>query len=112
MEAGVLKFEIMKTLVKLFCHIFFYLIMFRAKNKHHVNVVLLKIAGHQSQSDLVISLPTDSISLYGSDSNDPDGKISEWLCKKFQGPLLFYNIICYMHTAPHPIRLEAGVSKF
>ncbi|HEX3168803.1 MAG TPA: PKD domain-containing protein [Chitinophagaceae bacterium] len=36
--------------------------------------------------DLVITLPTDSVSLDGSASNDPDGTISEWLWKKISGP--------------------------
>ncbi|HEX7846814.1 MAG TPA: PKD domain-containing protein, partial [Chitinophagaceae bacterium] len=36
--------------------------------------------------DQLITLPTDSISLDGSASNDPDGMISEWLWKKISGP--------------------------
>jgi K319L-like, PKD domain len=36
--------------------------------------------------DQVITLPTDSISLDGSASNDPDGMISEWLWSKIAGP--------------------------
>ena len=39
--------------------------------------------------DQVITLPTDSISLDGSASDDPDGKISEWLWKKISGPASF-----------------------
>jgi hypothetical protein len=39
--------------------------------------------------DQVITLPTDSISLDGSASNDPGGKISEWLWKKISGPSSF-----------------------
>lgn len=39
--------------------------------------------------DQVIALPTDSISLDGSASNDPDGKISVWLWKKISGPASF-----------------------
>ena len=39
--------------------------------------------------DQVITLPTDSISLDGSASNDPDGTISEWLWKKISGPASF-----------------------
>ena len=39
--------------------------------------------------DQVITLPTDSISLDGSASNDPDGTISEWLWKKIEGPASF-----------------------
>jgi hypothetical protein len=39
--------------------------------------------------DIVITLPTDSITLDGSGSRDPDGTISEWLWKKIEGPNLF-----------------------
>ena len=36
--------------------------------------------------DQVITLPTDSVSLDGTASSDPDGTISEWLWKKIEGP--------------------------
>ena len=36
--------------------------------------------------DQAITLPSDSILLDGSASNDPDGTISEWLWKKISGP--------------------------
>ena len=39
--------------------------------------------------DQVITLPTDSVSLNGSNSYDPDGKISEWLWTKISGPVSF-----------------------
>ena len=39
--------------------------------------------------DQVITLPTDSILLDGSSSNDPDGTISEWLWTKISGPASF-----------------------
>jgi hypothetical protein len=39
--------------------------------------------------DQVITLPTDSILLDGSASNDPDGTISVWLWKKISGPASF-----------------------
>jgi N-acetylneuraminic acid mutarotase len=39
--------------------------------------------------DQVITLPTDSILLDGSSSNDPDGTISKWLWKKISGPASF-----------------------
>jgi hypothetical protein len=39
--------------------------------------------------DQVITLPTDSISLDGSPSSDPDGNISEWLWTKISGPASF-----------------------
>jgi hypothetical protein len=37
----------------------------------------------------VITLPTDSVSLDGNASNDPDGTISEWLWTKIAGPASF-----------------------
>jgi len=39
--------------------------------------------------DQVITLPTDSVLLDGSASNDPDGTISEWLWTKISGPASF-----------------------
>ena len=39
--------------------------------------------------DRAITLPTDSISLDGNASKDPDGKISEWLWTKISGPASF-----------------------
>ena len=39
--------------------------------------------------DQVITLPTDSISLDGRASSDPDGTISEWLWTKISGPASF-----------------------
>ena len=39
--------------------------------------------------DRIITLPTDSISLDGNASNDPDGIISEWLWTKISGPVSF-----------------------
>ena len=39
--------------------------------------------------DQVITLPTDSVSLDGSASSDPDGKISEWRWTKITGPVSF-----------------------
>lgn len=43
--------------------------------------------------DQVIALPSDSISLDGSASTDPDGMIIEWLWTKISG-LAFLNISC------------------
>ncbi|HEV8286352.1 MAG TPA: hypothetical protein VGQ09_18720 [Chitinophagaceae bacterium] len=40
--------------------------------------------------DQVVTLPTDSISLDGNASSDPDGKISEWLWTKIAGPASLY----------------------
>ena len=39
--------------------------------------------------DQTITLPTDSVSLNGSSSSDPDGIISEWLWTKISGPASF-----------------------
>ncbi|MDH7459813.1 PKD domain-containing protein [Chitinophagaceae bacterium 26-R-25] len=39
--------------------------------------------------DQLITLPTDSISVDGTASADPDGTISEWLWKKIEGPASF-----------------------
>ena len=61
--------------------------------------------------DQVITLPTDSISLNGSASNDPDGMISEWRWKKIAGPVSFY--IANGATAKTVIKyLTAGSYKF
>ena len=46
------------------------------------NKLPIAIAG----PDKLITLPTDSISLDGSSSSDPDGKINEWLWTKISGP--------------------------
>ena len=43
--------------------------------------------------DQVITLPTDSISLDGSASSDPDGTISEWLWTKIEGPASFKSLM-------------------
>lgn len=40
-------------------------------------------------ADQVINFPTDSISLDGSNSSDPDGSINEWLWTKLSGPASF-----------------------
>jgi hypothetical protein len=40
-------------------------------------------------NDQSITLPTDSSSLDGSSSNDPDGSINKWLWKKISGPLSY-----------------------
>ncbi len=50
-----------------------------------INQPPIAIAG----PDQVITLPTDSVSLDGSASNDPDGRISVWLWKKISGPASF-----------------------
>jgi hypothetical protein len=61
--------------------------------------------------DQVITLRTDSISLDGSASNDPDGTISEWLWKKISGPASF-NIINAVASKTVVRTLDTGVYKF
>jgi hypothetical protein len=61
--------------------------------------------------DQVITLPTDSISLDGSASNDPDGTISEWLWTKISGPASF-NIV-NAATVKSVVRdLDTGIYEF
>lgn len=48
---------------------------YSCENCKETNKPPIAIAG----SDQVITLPTDSVILDGSLSNDPDGTISEWL---------------------------------
>jgi PKD domain/Kelch motif/Galactose oxidase, central domain len=61
--------------------------------------------------DQVITLPTDSVSLDGSSSNDPDGTISEWLWTKISGPASF---ILNNSTASNSVvkNLVNGVYQF
>jgi hypothetical protein len=40
-------------------------------------------------TDQVITLPTDSGSLDGTNSSDPDGTITEWVWRKISGPAAF-----------------------
>ena len=47
--------------------------------------------------DQVITLPTDSVSLDGKNSSDPDGKISEWLWKKFRALIFYLFVINHLH---------------
>ncbi|MGK2864635.1 MAG: hypothetical protein ACSLE0_22085 [Chitinophagaceae bacterium] len=65
----------MKVLVKLVCHIFFFSIMVSCKKEFSCEGC---IGGNKQPianagSDQVITLPTDSVSLDGSLSSDPDG---------------------------------------
>ena len=62
-------------------------------------------------SDQVITLPTDSISLDGSASNDPDGTISVWLWKKISGPATF-NISTASAAKTVVRNLDTGVYRF
>jgi hypothetical protein len=72
-----------------------------------INRLPIAIAG----PDQVITLPTDSISLDGSASNDPDGTISEWLWKKISGPASF-NIINATTAKTVVKNLVPGVYQF
>jgi hypothetical protein len=61
--------------------------------------------------DQVITLPTDSISLDGRSSSDPDGTISEWLWKKIEGPASF-NIISASTAKTIVKNLTVGTYQF
>ena len=61
--------------------------------------------------DQSITLPTDSISLDGSSSSDPDGTISEWRWTKISGPASF-NIIKPSDSATKVKTLVAGTYQF
>jgi len=61
--------------------------------------------------DQVITLPTDSVSLDGSASSDPDGKISEWRWTKISGPGSF-NIISGAAAKTFVKNLATGVYQF
>lgn len=71
------------------------------------NKLPIAVAG----SDQVITLPTDSILLDGSSSNDPDGTISEWLWKKIEGPASF-TIVNATVVKTVSKSLGAGTYKF
>jgi hypothetical protein len=61
--------------------------------------------------DQVITLPTDSISLDGSASNDPDGTISNWLWTKISGPASF-NIVASSQPGTVIKNIVVGVYQF
>src|SRR5678815_1434395 len=61
--------------------------------------------------DQVITLPTDSISLDGTASSDPDGTISEWLWTKISGSASF-NIVSSTKPKTVAKNLAAGTYKF
>ena len=61
--------------------------------------------------DQVITLPTDSVSLDGISSSDPDGKISEWLWTKISGPASF-NIIRPSDSITKVKALVVGTYQF
>jgi Tol biopolymer transport system component len=61
--------------------------------------------------DQTITLPTDSISLDGSASNDPDGTITAWSWKKISGPVTF-SIINSGSAKTSVKNMVAGVYKF
>src|SRR4030095_3793729 len=61
--------------------------------------------------DLVITLPTDSVSLDGNNSSDPDGTISKWLWTKISGPASF-NIIRQFDSISKVKTLVVGTYEF
>jgi hypothetical protein len=61
--------------------------------------------------DLVITLPTDSVSLDGNNSSDPDGTISKWLWTKISGPASF-NIIRQSDSISKVKTLVVGTYEF
>jgi len=61
--------------------------------------------------DQVITLPTDSVSLDGSASGDPDGMISGWLWTKISGPASF-NIIKSTDSTTKAKALVTGAYLF
>ena len=61
--------------------------------------------------DQVITLPTDSVSLNGNASSDPDGKISVWLWTKISGPA-FFSIIKPSDSISKVKALIAGTYQF
>ena len=62
-------------------------------------------------ADQVITLPTDSILLDGSASNDPDGTISVWRWTKISGPSSF-QIVNPSITKTGVKNLDTGVYRF
>ena len=84
LETGILKFT---TFVLLTGALFFISCKkeISCESCNDKNKPPISIAG----PDQVITLPTDSVSLDGSSSSDPDGKISEWLWTKISGPASF-----------------------
>ncbi len=72
-----------------------------------INKPPIAIAG----PDQVITLPTDSVSLDGNSSSDPDGKISEWLWTKISGPA-FFNIIKPSDSTTKVRTLVVGTYQF
>ncbi len=104
----------MKLLVKLVCHIFFFSIMFSCKKETSCEGCATKnnkpptaIAG----PDQVITLPTDSVSLDGSASSDPDGTISGYLWTKISGPVSF-TILNSSNAITIAKNLVTGVYQF
>ena len=62
-------------------------------------------------TDLIVTLPTDSILLDGSPSNDPDGNIIDWQWTKISGPVSF-NIANANNVQTEVSNLLQGVYKF
>lgn len=108
-----LKFKIMKALINFYHCIFLVALMliFSCKKEQPCegfsdnknNKPPIALAG----PDQMITLPTDSVSLDGGSSSDPDGIISEWLWTKISGPASF-NIVSSAATKTITKNLIAG----
>jgi Tol biopolymer transport system component len=61
--------------------------------------------------DQVVTLPTDSVSLDGSASGDPDGTINEFLWKRIAGPVSF-NIVNATTVTTYVKNLTTGIYLF
>ena len=61
--------------------------------------------------DQVTALPTDSVSLDGTGSSDPDGTIAEWLWTKISGPASF-NLNNPATTKTAVRNLDSGIYRF
>ena len=82
----------MKAFVKLVCCISIFSLIISCKKETSCegcatknNKPPIAVAG----PDQVITLPTDSLSLDGRNSTDPDGKISRWMWPKISSPASF-----------------------
>jgi len=92
LETGILKTLTMKSIIKFSTSLLIGILIFISCKKERAcencadkNKPPIAVAG----PDQLITLPSDSASLDGSSSSDPDGKISECLWTKISGPASF-----------------------
>ena len=104
----------MKTFLKVFRCIFMSVLVISCKKETSCESCATKnnkppiaIAG----PDQVITLPADSVSLYGRSSNDPDGDISSYFWTKISGPASF-NINKQSDSITNVKALVAGTYLF